>query len=147
MNHHQAYDVRPIDQASLPQGLVLRKSRRKTEAETRLHVRKCFGLKGIPLKKGLFKLLVINLAPQRRLKAWSDDPLRLKDAGLSTQDMNAGFPASMSDGRDRLPPKSRHTPPAPIITVDRSVSQPSYAQRLCIITFLSSVLCLTHSYI
>ena len=62
-------------------------------------------------KKGCLRCQGINLAPSRRVRDWGDGPLTLEDAGLGVLDMNAGFPESMSNNLDRLPPEPGHTRP------------------------------------
>ena len=47
--------------------------------------------------------------PFKEDKSQGDSSLKLEDTGLVAPDMNAGFPESMSDGLDRLPPDPGHT--------------------------------------
>ena len=44
-----------------------------------------------------------------RVRAWEDGPLRLKDAGLGTLEMNAGQLESMSDGLNQPLTEQGHT--------------------------------------
>ena len=59
-----------------------------------------------------------------------------EDTGLGAPDMNADLPESVSADQIRVP----------TYTADQSVCQPSYAERLCIRTFLSSVVSQTSDW-
>ena len=67
------------------------------------------GLVSILLKKGHFRRQAINLAPSRRVRAKGDSLLRFKDVSLGAPDNNAGFPESISDDLNGLPPKPGNT--------------------------------------
>ena len=58
-------------------------------AETCLQLQKCLRPRWHSPKKEHLRCQAINLAPPRRVRAWGDSPLRLKDAGLGASQPTA----------------------------------------------------------